>query len=128
LTTPPATTAKTPHHPVAIAKTPTSPTPTVTPATTPPPPALTTATATSTATQPAAPTNGSLDAGHFATLYQSVNAELKALEQTKGSDAAKSLWNRFRVILFSDAISSQDKRDQAAIILRQLHADVAKLR
>jgi hypothetical protein len=78
--------------------------------------------------QPPSPISTALDANQFATLYQSVNAELKAFEQAKGLDAAANLWNRYRMIVFSDAISSQPKRDAAGVVLRQLRTELAKLR
>jgi hypothetical protein len=77
---------------------------------------------------PSSSSSRTVDAGGFATLYRAVGGELKAFEQAKGSDAASDLWSRYRMIRFSDAISSQPKRDSAAETLAKIRADLAKLR
>jgi serine/threonine protein kinase len=127
------TATKSPHHTIAIAIA--TPAPTSTPAhtastslTVSPTAVTATPTAAPAIAQPPSPISTALDANQFATLYQSVNAELKAFEQAKGLDAAANLWNRYRMIVFSDAISSQPKRDAAAVVLRQLRTELAKLR
>jgi hypothetical protein len=67
----------------------------------------------------------SVDAGALVAQYKSVGAELKALEQAKGADAASDLQSRYRMIRITDALSTQDKRDEAAALLSKLHAEIA---
>ena len=69
----------------------------------------------------------SLDVNAFAARYKSVGAELKAFEVAKGEDAASDLQNRFRMIRFTDAVSTQAKRDAAAVILTRIHTDLARM-
>lgn len=66
-----------------------------------------------------------VDTAALVSQYKSVGAELKALEQTKGADAASDLQSRFRMIRIADAMSTQPKRDEAATMLSKLHADIA---
>ena len=76
-------------------------------------------------TKPIAPVSapsGNVDVSTFATQYKSIGAELKAFEQKYGEDAASDLQNQYRVIRFSEAVSTQSKRDAAAKILANIHA------
>jgi hypothetical protein len=66
-----------------------------------------------------------LDANTIAARYQTVGAQLKALELAKGADAAQDLWTRYRIIRLTDAMSSQTKRDEAAAILSKLSTEIA---
>jgi len=66
-----------------------------------------------------------VDAAALVGQYKSVGAELKALEQSKGADAASDLQSRFRMIRIADALATQDKRDEAAALLSKLHAEIA---
>ena len=72
-----------------------------------------------------APLKG-LGTGAFTALYKSVGEQLKAYEQTKGSDAASELWNRYRRIVFAQAMASQDVRDEDTPVLARLRADMAR--
>ena len=66
-----------------------------------------------------------VDTAALVSQYKSVGTELKALEQTKGADAASDLQSRYRMIRISDAMSSQPKRDEAATTLSKLHVAIA---
>ena len=66
-----------------------------------------------------------IDPGALVAQYKSVGAELKALQQNKGVDAASDLWARYRMIRITDAMATQDKRDAAAAVLSKLHAEIA---
>jgi serine/threonine-protein kinase len=66
-----------------------------------------------------------IDAGALVAQYKSVGGELKAFEQAKGEDAASDLQARFRMIRITDAMSTQDKRNETAALLSKLHADIA---
>ena len=66
-----------------------------------------------------------VDTAALVSQYKSVGAELKALEQNKGADAASDLQSRYRMIRIADAMSTQPKRDQAAALLSKLHGDIA---
>ena len=57
--------------------------------------------------------------------YKNVGAELKALETSKGVDAASDLQSRYRMIRIADAMSSQDKRDETAKVLAKLQSEIA---
>jgi serine/threonine-protein kinase len=70
--------------------------------------------------QPAA-----MDARELAAEYQAVGSKLRALEQAKGQDAVSDLWSRYRFIRIADAMSTQQKRDQAAAILAKLTREIA---
>ena len=84
--------------------------------------------AVATAPPPPPPTDTkpkTVDAGALVAQYRTVAAELKALEQSKGADAASDLQSRYRMIRITDALATQDKRDEAAALLSKLHADIA---
>ena len=66
-----------------------------------------------------------VDTAALVSQYKSVGAELKALEQTKGADAASDLQSRYRMIRIADAMSTQPKRDETAAMLSKLHTDIA---
>lgn len=66
-----------------------------------------------------------LDARALAAEYQAVGSKLRALEQAKGQDAVSDLWSRYRFIRIADAMSTQQKRDQAAAILAKLTREIA---
>jgi hypothetical protein len=66
-----------------------------------------------------------IDTGALVAQYKSIGAELKALEQAKGADAASDLQARYRMIRITDAMTTQDKRDAAAKLLSKLHADIS---
>jgi serine/threonine protein kinase len=66
-----------------------------------------------------------VDAGMLAAQYKRVGAQLKALQDAKGADAVSDLWSRYRFIRLSDAMSTQDKRDEAAAILSKLATEAA---
>jgi serine/threonine-protein kinase len=66
-----------------------------------------------------------IDTGALVAQYKSIGAELKALEQAKGADAASDLQARYRMIRITDAMTTQDKRDAAAQLLSKLHADIS---
>ena len=66
-----------------------------------------------------------IDAGALARKYKAVGAQLKALQDAKGQDAVTDLWSRYRFIRLSDAMSTQEKRDQAAAILSKLATEAA---
>ena len=83
----------------------------------------TTTTTNTTAVQPPAQTPP--DANAIAKQYQAVGASLKALEQAKGADAVQDLWQRYRFIRLTDAMSTQPKRDEAATILAKLATEAA---
>jgi serine/threonine protein kinase len=88
----------------------------------------TTATATATTEPPvAAPAEPSkaIDGSALAQQYQSVGAQLKALEQAKGRDVTSDLWTRYRLIRLSEAMSTQERRDTAAAILTKLTREIA---
>jgi hypothetical protein len=94
-----------------------------------PPPQVTATSATKPAAQTKpivqTPTAG-LDASAFSTLFQAVGAELKNYEKANGTAAAASLWNRYLRIRFTDAMTSQDKRDDATAVLAKVRADLAR--
>lgn len=75
-----------------------------------------------TSTQTAPPP---IDAAKLASQYKAVGAQLKALEDARGSEATSDLWPRYRFIRLSDAMTTQQKRDQAAAILTKLTRDIA---
>ena len=66
-----------------------------------------------------------LDASTLASQYKTVGAQLKALDDAKGRDSTADLWARYRFIRLSDAMGTQDKRDEAAAILTKLTSDIA---
>jgi serine/threonine-protein kinase len=66
-----------------------------------------------------------IDAGMLASQYKSVGSQLKALDDAKGHDATTDLWTRYRFIRLSDAMGTQEKRDEAAAILSKLTTDIA---
>jgi len=61
----------------------------------------------------------------LATQYKTVGAQLKALQDAKGPDAVNDLWSRYRLIRFADAMTTQQKRDEAAAILGKLATEIA---
>ena len=67
---------------------------------------------------------GPITANELATQYQSVGAQLKALQTAKGADAVSDLWARYRMIRIADALATQPKRDDAAAILSKLSAEI----
>jgi hypothetical protein len=71
------------------------------------------------------PAGKPVDAGMLAAQYKSVGSALKALEDSKGRDAASDLWARYRYIRFSDAMTTQQKRDEASAILSKLTNDIS---
>jgi tRNA A-37 threonylcarbamoyl transferase component Bud32 len=88
----------------------------------------TTPTPTKTTVTTAAPPpveNKAVDAGALASQYKTVGAQLKALQDAKGADAVSDLWSRYRFIRLSDAMSTQEKRDEAAAILSKLATEAA---
>jgi len=64
----------------------------------------------------------------LAAQYKTVGAQLKSLDDSKGKDATNDLWARYRFIRLSDAMSTQEKRDEAAAILSKLTSDIATRR
>ncbi|MEO8699550.1 MAG: serine/threonine-protein kinase [Kofleriaceae bacterium] len=66
-----------------------------------------------------------VDARTLAAQFQMVGAELRALAQTRGSDATSDLRARFSLIEIVDAMSTQPKRDAATVVLAKLHEDIA---
>jgi serine/threonine protein kinase len=76
----------------------------------------------------AKPPTGPLDNTALVARYKAVGGELKALQETKGIDAASDLQAQFRMIRISDAMSSAEKRADAAAQLSRIHAAIAKLR
>jgi hypothetical protein len=77
---------------------------------------------------PAPVADGPLDNAALVARYKSVGAELKTLVQTKGAEAASGLQSQYRLIIITDAMSSPDKRADAAARLARIHAAIAKLR
>jgi serine/threonine protein kinase len=57
--------------------------------------------------------------------YQSVGAQLRALQDAKGQDAVSDLWSRYRMIRITDAMSNQAKRDETAFVLSKLTVEIA---
>ena len=76
-------------------------------------------------TPPVPEVKAPLDAKGLATQYQTVGAQLKALDQAKGADVTQDLWTRYRIIRLSDAMTTQPKRDEAAAILSKLSTEIA---
>ena len=66
-----------------------------------------------------------VDSGALAAQYKSVGAQLKVLQDAKGTDAVSDLWSRYRFIRLADAMSTQQKRDEAAAILGKLAIEIA---
>jgi serine/threonine-protein kinase len=94
-----------------------------TPATTKPTPAVAKVEPKPDATKPA--TTGPMTANTLAAQYQTVGAQLKALQAAKGPDAVSDLWARYRMIRLADALATQPKRDDAAAILAKLATEIA---
>jgi eukaryotic-like serine/threonine-protein kinase len=57
--------------------------------------------------------------------YQSVGAQLRALQDAKGQDAVSDLWSRYRMIRITDAMANQAKRDETASVLSKLTVEIA---
>ncbi len=83
----------------------------------------------SVATQPKQPVETAgprlVDGTMVAAQYKTVGAQLKALDDAKGKDATTDLWATYRRIRLSDAMSTQQKRDEATAILSKLTSDIA---
>ena len=73
-------------------------------------------------TQPAVA--GPVDAPTLAAQYKAVGAQLAALQEKKGVDAASDLWPRYRFVNISKAMGSQATRDEAHQILSKIATDI----
>jgi len=120
--TPPVETLPAPQTPKSTPKT-------QTPRTSPRPPTTPKAGSGSAATTtPPVPTTTAapkaVDASTLASQYQSVGAQLRDLQNTKGADATSDLWPRYRYVRITSAMATQESRDAASAILTKLASDI----
>jgi hypothetical protein len=59
-----------------------------------------------------------------ATRYSAIGRQLAALQEEHGSESTLDLWPRYRRIQITEAMSSQDSRNVAAVALEQLQRSI----